>query len=99
MLPEVGSTIVPPGPQATVLLGSLDHREADAVLHRATGIQVLELREQLTRHVTPEALEADDRSAADELEHGGKLAARHRAGSLLLDGRTPDPTSPLACRP
>ena len=64
----------PAGPKATVLLGGLDHREADAVLHRATGIQVLELREQLARHVAAEALEADDRSAADELEHGGILA-------------------------
>ena len=35
------------GPKATVLLGGLDHREADAVLHRAARIQVLELREQL----------------------------------------------------
>ena len=31
-----------------VLLGGLEHREPDPVLHRAAGVQVLELREQLT---------------------------------------------------
>ena len=73
----------PARPKATVLLGGLDHREADAVLHRATRIQVLELGQQLARHVAAEALEADDRSASDELEHGRVFASCHRGGSLV----------------
>ena len=35
MLPDVGSTIVPPGLQQAVALGRVDHRDRDAVLHAA----------------------------------------------------------------
>ena len=72
------------GPQPPVLLRGLDHREPDAVLHRAAGVQVLELREELAGDVATEPLEPHDRRVPDELEDGGVLAARHRAGSLLL---------------
>ena len=88
MFPEVGSTIVPPGREPAVLLGGLDHREPDAVLHRAAGVQVLELREELARDVAAEPLEPHDRRVPDELEHGGELAARHAARSLLRGSRS-----------
>ncbi len=73
----------PARPQASVLLGRLDHREPDAVLHGAAGVQVLELREELAGNVALETLEPHDRRVPDELEDGGELAARHRARSLL----------------
>ena len=43
MLPEVGSTIVPPGCSSPDGLGGLDHPGGDAVLHRAAGVEVLDL--------------------------------------------------------
>ena len=70
-----------------VLLRRLDHREADAVLHGAAGVQVLELREELARDVAGEALEPDDRRVPDELEHGRVLAARHWGGSVSTYAR------------
>ena len=74
MLPEVGSTIVPPGAQATVLLRRFDHRHPDAVLHGPARIQELELREELARDVAPETVEPNDRGASDELEDVRVLA-------------------------
>ena len=75
------------GLEAAVLLRRLDHREPDAVLHRAARVQVLELGEELARNVAGEALEPDDRRVADELEHGRVVAPRHRARSLLRSCR------------
>jgi hypothetical protein len=46
VLPAVASTTVPPGLQAAVALGRLDHGAADAVLDRAAGILGFELEEQ-----------------------------------------------------
>ena len=70
MLPDVGSTIVPPGLSFPSRLGALDHREADAVLHGAAGVQVLELREQLRLHAAADSVEPHDRRVPDELEDG-----------------------------
>ena len=46
VLPLVGSMMVPPGLEQARPLGRLDHRQADAVLHRTARIEHLELREQ-----------------------------------------------------
>ena len=46
MLPDVGSTIVPPGLQQPVALGGVDHRDRDAVLHAAARVHGLDLGEQ-----------------------------------------------------
>src|SRR6185436_10267070 len=54
----------------------------DPVLHRAAGVQVLELGEQLAGDVSREPGEAHDRRVPDELQHGGVRAARHRRPSL-----------------
>jgi hypothetical protein len=35
------------GPELALAFGRLDHRQPDPVLHRAAGVQVLELREHL----------------------------------------------------
>ena len=77
MLPEVGSTIVPPGPSLPVALGGLDHAQADPVLVRAARVQVLELGEQRAAELRAELLEPDDRRPADEVEEG-RVLARHR---------------------
>jgi hypothetical protein len=69
--------------EPSVPLGGLDHREADAVLHGAAGVQVLELREELSGNVAREALQPHDRRVPHELEDGRVLAARHRGGSLF----------------
>jgi hypothetical protein len=80
VLPEVGSTIVP-----SVLLGRLDHREADPVLDGAAGVQVLELGEELAGHVAPKTVESHDRRPADEVEDRRVLAARHAAEAYRPD--------------
>ena len=45
VLPDDGSMIVWPGVSVAVLLGVLDHRLGDAVLHRAERVLALELGE------------------------------------------------------
>ena len=45
VLPRVGSMMVPPGLSRPGALGRLDHRQPDAVLDRAAGVEHLELRE------------------------------------------------------
>src|SRR6185312_8058110 len=54
------------------LFGGVDHRHPDPVLHRAAGIEVLELRADLPVETGPEPLEQDQRRAADD---GGGLGA------------------------
>ncbi len=114
VLPEVGSTIVPPGPQPALLLSRFDHREPDPVLHRAAGIQVLELGQKRARNVAAQPVEAHDRRLSDELEDGGILAARHsprkriglnrdardspRARTCPQRSRSPDDGSPRLTR-
>ena len=64
------------GPKLPVPLGGLDHREPDAILVGAAGIEELELREQRRRHVGAEPVEPHDRRRADEVEEG-RVAAAH----------------------
>ena len=68
VLPEVGSTIVPPGRSRPRALGVLDHGEADAVLHAPAGVELLELG----KHERPEPLgdlaQPDQRGVADQVE-------------------------------
>ena len=78
MLPEVGSTIVPPGFELPVALGRLDHRQADPVLHRAARVQVLELREQLGAAGRRDPVEPHDRRRTDEVEDVGYSRAIRR---------------------
>ena len=56
VLPEVGSTIVPPGCSSPRGLGGVDHPRRDPVLHRAAGVEVLHLGEhQRARSAPPRA--------------------------------------------
>ncbi len=48
VLPDEGSIRVAPGAEPAVLLRLLDHREGDAVLHRAARVLALELHEDRT---------------------------------------------------
>ena len=73
--------------QQPVALGRLDHRQADPVLDRAAGVQVLELGEDRAGHVAGDAIEPDDRGAADELEDAW-IRARHRRRRLA--GKSPE---------
>ena len=60
--------------QLSLALGRFDHRQADAILHGAAGVQVLELRENLRAAARAQLVEADDRRRADELEDARVLA-------------------------
>src|SRR5690606_14468952 len=55
--------------EVTAALGRLDHRKTDAVLDRATWVEVLKLEVELARSGV-QAARLDDGSAADEFEHG-----------------------------
>ena len=68
-------------------------READPVLHRAAGVQVLELREDRPGHVRGDPVEPDNRRRPDEVEDA-RILARHRgrkrtrsSGASLLGAR------------
>ena len=75
----------PAGTEAPVALGGLDHRDADAVLVGAAGVEELELCEQRRPRLLAERDQPDDRRAADEVEDG-RVGARHTARSLV-EGR------------
>ena len=75
----------PAGLQHPVALGRLDHREADPVLDRAAGVQVLELREDPRAARRREPVEPHDRRAADEVEDR-RVLARHRAEAYATTG-------------
>ena len=68
MLPEVGSTIVPPGFRSPVALGGLDHRDRRAVLDRPARVHVLDLRDELRRQALAEPAEAHERRVTDRVE-------------------------------
>ena len=93
MLPEVGSTIVPPGSELPLPLGRLDHRHPDPVLVRAARVQVLELREQRRLHVAGDPVEPDDRRLADEVEQGGVLAGHAQEPTQSVLSRSLDQRS------
>ena len=94
MLPDVGSTMVPPGPQLPVALGRLDHPHADAVLHRAAGVQVLELGDHRRREAAGDPLQPDERRV--------RRRGRGRWGTpgpLPAHGTVVPPCQPLASHP
>ena len=87
MLPEVGSTIVPPGLSLPVALGRLDHREPDPVLVRAARVHELELGEDDAGHVLRDAVEPDDRRVADEVDQGWVVVPATAAEAYSGPGR------------
>ena len=74
MLPEVASTIVPPGSEQAARLRVVDHRERDPVLDAAAGVEPLELGED-ARRAAGEVRELDERSAADRAEQRRGIGA------------------------
>ena len=92
MLPAVASIRVPPGFEAAVALGRLDHRERDAILDRAAGILVLELEEQAAG-AGIELPHLDHRRVADHFQH----VADRQSSSALRSG--PDFNARLRRRP
>src|SRR5205814_10396015 len=76
----------PAGPEPALPLGSLDHREADAVLHRAARVEILELRHDARAAGRGEPLEPHDRGVSHELEDGGVLP-RHRREAYATQRR------------
>ena len=61
-----------------VALGGLHHRQRDAVLHRAAGVEVLHLDQHLRRQPGGHAAEPDERRVADEVDEG--VADLHGTG-------------------
>ena len=83
MLPDVGSTIVPPGFSKPVAFGRVDHRDRDAVLDAAARIRRLELGDQRAPH----AFGAARRGAGERAECArqvedrvGRVDRRQRVG-------------------
>ena len=74
VLPDVGSSRVAPGVEPAVLLRLLDHRQGDAVLHRATGVLALELDQDAHVGVGAERGDLDERRVADQVEDAGDVA-------------------------
>ena len=76
MLPEVGSTIVPPGCSSPEASAASIIRRGDAVLHRPAGVEVLHLRQDQRAVGAPPArsgevegpAEPDERGVADQVE-------------------------------
>ena len=61
---------MPPGLQLSGGLGGVDHPDRDPVLHRAAGVEVLDLGEHERRGGADRAVELDQRGVADQLEEG-----------------------------
>ena len=51
------------------LLGRLDHADADAILDRAAGLEVLGLAQDGRAHAAPDAAQADERAVADGVQN------------------------------
>ena len=68
VLPDVGSTIVPPGLQPAVRLRRLDHGEGRPVLHAAARVEVLELGQEMAGQVPTDAVHAHQRGVADQID-------------------------------
>ncbi len=75
--------------QTAVLLRRLDHREPDTVLHRAAGVQILELRQQLPGNVPREARPAS-RSVCARRARALLDTPAARRRSLLADRSVDD---------
>jgi hypothetical protein len=56
------------GPQLAGLLGRFDHPQRDPVLHTATGVEVLDLREHRGRHPVGQRVQLDQRRVADQID-------------------------------
>ena len=64
MLPEVGSTMVPPRWRSPSASAAPDHADADAVFDRVAGVEHLELGEQGGLQPSVEARQAHDGGVA-----------------------------------
>ena len=54
--------------ERSAALRLLDHRQADAVLHRAAGVRLLHLRPDRRTRAVPQRAQPDERRVPDELE-------------------------------
>ena len=87
MLPDVGSTIVPPGLQQPVALGRVDHRDRDAVLDAAAGIRRLELGDERAAHAFGAAARGAGARAACARRGRGSNRPRRSAAARRPCGR------------
>src|SRR5262249_21624560 len=76
------------GTEQAAPLGVLDDVERDAIFHRAAGVQVLQLDEDVAFHVRGDFVQLHDRCIPDRLDDIGARTL-HGAGfiRLLLAGR------------
>src|SRR5262249_20063699 len=69
-------------------LGVLDDVEGDAIFHRAAGVEILQLDEDLALHVRGDFVELHDRGIPDRLDDIGARTLHGRGCiRLLLAGR------------
>ena len=70
MLPEVGSTIVPPGNEEAGALRLVDHRDRRPVLDAAARVEQLDLGHEVAAQVGTNPTETHQRRVADQVEEG-----------------------------
>ena len=80
MLPDVGSTIVPPGSQQAVALGGVDHGDRDPVLHAAARVDELDLGEEVALEVAPDPAEPHQWGVAHQVEQRVRHVHGHGHG-------------------
>ena len=68
MLPRRALDDRPTGLELAVAHRGVDHREPDAILHAAAGIEVLDLREHRARAIARHLAQPDERRVADRLK-------------------------------
>lgn len=78
VLPLVGSTIVPPRLELALPLGLVDHVQADPILDASAGIEGLHLGVNGCGAGFGQAIETDQRRAADQLRDVGMGREGHR---------------------
>ena len=89
MLPEVGSTIVPPGVQQPLALGLVDHGDRGAVLDAAARVEQLDLGDQVALEIRADPAQPDHRRVADQVEQRVRRPASPELG-VLSGGGMPD---------
>ena len=82
MLPDVGSTIVPPGFSRPSRLGRVDHGDGQAVLDAAAGVRDLDLGEQVALQALglDQPRQPHERRVADQIED--RVGDVHRRGRI-----------------
>ena len=68
VLPDVGSTMVLPASEQSLVLRRVDHGQGGAVLDASARVEVLELGQEMAAKMSPGSVEAHQGCVADEID-------------------------------